>query len=193
MTREKSTLVQRALVLALLPFFLSACASLAAEEASTEMGTAHTTIGVERLEDPKGGEMEHYVEAIDEELFVGVAVAGEGGSGEGARLVTVYLCDSHEISQWISGEISGQEGTLQAGNSSADVTLSDDEVSGVVTLDGGQPRAFTAEPAVDDAGVYQVDLSQGGDDFRLGWVILNDGRQRGPLDGKGNDPLTIVY
>lgn len=176
-----------AVILALLAMFLPACTNLADEEPETETETAQVTLGVERFTTSQDAEMDHFVAAIDEELFIGVAVGEQDASEEEPRTVTVYLCDSQMVSQWITGEISGQEGTLVAGDSSADVTIDGDSVSGTVVLDGGESRPFTAEPAEDDAGVYRAEWSQGGVDYHMDWVVLNDGRQRGPMDGKGND------
>lgn len=191
MNRAKVTFFQGAVLLALLAVFLPACTNLAGEEPVAGTEGAHVTLDVERFTIPERAEMDHFVGPVDDELFIGVAVAEHGGSEEGARTVAVYLCDSQMVSQWITGEITGQDGTLVAGESSADVTLRDGSVSGTVALDGGERRPFTAQPANADAGVYRAELSQGGVDYRLDWVVLNDGRQRGPLDGKGNDVVVV--
>ena len=191
LTCVKDSFFRGVLALALLAIFLPACTNSADEEAAAETGGAHITLDVERFATSENAEMEHFVGPVDDKLFIGVAVAEQGAGEEERRTVAVYLCDSQMVSQWISGEITGQEGTLVAGESSADVTLADDGVSGTVALDGGEPRPFTAEPADDGAGVYRAELSQGGVDYRLDWVVLNDGRQRGPLDGKGNDVIVV--
>ncbi len=189
--RATGSFFRGALALALLAIFLPACTNLAEEETAAETGGAHVTLDVERFTTSENAEMEHFVGQVDDELFIGVAVARQAAGEEERRTVAVYLCDSQMVSQWISGEIPGQEGTLVAGESSADVTLADDSVSGTVALDGGDPRPFTAEAADAGAGVYRAELSQGGVDYRLDWVVLNDGRQRGPLDGKGNDVVVV--
>ena len=182
----------RIMFLALLAVLLSACAGLGGEEPAAETGDANVTLPVEKFTISEDAETDHFVAAVDDDLFIGIAVAEEGtGEGEG-QPVAVYLCDSQMVSQWIRGEITGQEGTLVAGEASTDVTIADDSVSGMVALDGSEPRPFTAEPADDDAGVYRAELSQGGVDYRLDWVVLNDGRQRGPLDGKGNDVIILL-
>lgn len=181
----------RIILLALLAVLLPACGNLAGADAAAEAEGAHVTLDVEKFTISENAEMDYFVGAIDDELFIGVAVGQEGGGEGEARPVAVYLCDSQMVSQWINGEITGQQGTLVAGESGADVTISGDSVSGTVVLDGGEPRPFTAEPANDDAGVYRAVVSQGGVDFRLDWVVLNDGRQRGPMDGKGNDPYPV--
>lgn len=191
MNRATVTLLQSAVLLALLAAFLPACANQADEPPAAEAGTAQITLPVEKFPTAQDAEMDHFVAAIDEELFIGVAVAGQDGNAEQPRTVAVYLCDSQMVSQWITGEIAGEEGTLVAGESSAEVTIAGDGVSGTVALDGGQPRPFTAEPATGDAGVYRAEVSQGGADYHIDWVVLNDGRQRGPLDGKGNDVVVV--
>ena len=171
--------------------FLAACAGPGGEEPAAQTGDGHVTLPVEKFTISENAESDHFVAAVDDELFIGVAVGEEGGGEGEARTVAVYLCDSQMVSQWIRGEIRGQEGTLVAGESSAEVTIAGDSVSGTVSLDGGEPRSFTAAPADDDAGVYRAEVSQGGVDYRLDWVVLNDGRQRGPLDGKGNDVIVV--
>ena len=191
MNRAKMTFSQGALLLALLAVFLPACTGLAGEEPAAGTTGSYVTLDVERFTIPEHAEMDHYVAAVDDELFIGVAVAEQGTGEEAVRTVAVYLCDSQMVSQWINGEITGQEGTLVAGESSANVTLGDNGVSGTVALNGGEPRPFTAEPANADAGVYRAELSQGGVGYRLDWIVLNDGRQRGPLDGKGNDVIVV--
>lgn len=190
MKRANMMKFQGVLVLALLALSLLACTNLAEQQPMADTGAAEVTLAVERFTAPQA-EMDHFVAAIDEELFIGVAVAAQDADYEEPRTVTVYLCDSQMVSAWISGEIAGQEGELTAGDASADVTITEDGVSGTVALDGGEPRPFTAEPATDNAGIYRAELSQGGADFRIDWVVLNDGRQRGPLDGKGNDVIIV--
>ncbi len=189
--RAKARFLQDIVLLALLAVFLPACTGLVDEEPAAEMGTAYITLDVERFTTFENAEMDHFVAAIDDELFIGVTVGEQWDGEEEPRTVAVYLCDSQMVSQWITGKITGQEGTLIAGESSADMTIADNSVSGTVVLDGGEPRPFTAELANADAGVYRAELSQGGVDYRLDWVILNDGRQRGPLDGKGNDVIVV--
>jgi hypothetical protein len=186
MSDLKWTVTRAAVVLGVSAGLVLAFSTMAAEEQTAATEGPYAVLDVERL-GVEDGLAEHYVAAIDEDLFIGVVVADAGVGSAETRTVTAYLCDSQEVSQWISGEIEGQQGTLIAAESSADVTVADGSVWGTLILDGGETRLFTAESAHDDAGVYHAEFSQGGVDHRLGWVVLNDGRQRGPLDGKGND------
>lgn len=179
------------MLLALLAALLPACANQADEPPAAGAEDAYVTLNVERFSTSQDAETDHFVAAVGEELFIGVAVAGQGGNDGEPRTVAVYLCDSQLVSQWITGEITGEEGTLVSGESSAEVTIAGDSVAGTVALDGGEPRPFTAERANSSAGLYRAEVSQGGVDYHFDWVVLNDGRQRGPLDGKGNDVVVV--
>lgn len=187
--RANVTFFQSAVALALLAVFLPACTNLADEQPTAETGAAEVTLNVERFATPEAAEMDHFVAAVDDDLFIGVAVAEPGASEEDPRTVAVYLCDGQTVSQWLIEEVTGQEATLVAGDASVDVTIADNGVSGTVALGGGEPQPFTAELATGDAGVYRAEWYLGGVDYRVDWVVLNDGRQRGPIDGKGNDVL----
>lgn len=170
---------------------LAGCATPADEPAmgGTDQTTEDPTVAlpIERFSTSQDIEMDHYVGAVDDQLFIGVAVAEPDASEAGPRTVAVYLCDSRDVSQWIRGEIAGQEATLDADGTRVDVTLADDTVSGTIALGDGEPQPFSAEAATDNAGLYRVRYSLGGVDHNIDWIVLPDGRQRGPLDGKGND------
>lgn len=180
----KATLFWSAVLLVLLTVFLPACTGPAEEEpaAATE-----DDISLNRFATPQDAEMDHYVAAIDDELFIGVAVSPQDANEEAPRTAAVYLCDGETVSQWIVEEISGQEATLVAGDTSVDVTLADDSVSGAVASDGEEAQPFTADLATGDAGLYRAKWTLAGVDYQIDWIVLPDGRQRGGLDGKGND------
>jgi flavin-dependent dehydrogenase len=131
--------------------------------------------------------MDHYVGPVDDALFVGIAVADRDASDAEPRTVAVYLCDSRDVSQWIFEEVAGQEANLEAGDTRVDVTFAEDRISGTVAMGDGEPQPFTADLATGEAGLYRASYSLGGDDYHLDWIVLADGRRRGPLDGKGND------
>lgn len=191
MNRAQVKFFWGALVLALLAVFLPACTNSADEKpaATTEQtaAAAEDGISLNRFATPQDVEMDHYVAAIDEALFIGVAVSPQDADNEDARTVAVYLCDGETVSQWIIEEVTGKEATLVAGDTSVDVTIADDSVSGAVVSDGGEPRPFTASRATGDAGLYRAEWTLAGIDYRIDWIVLADGRQRGGLDGKGND------
>lgn len=187
------------MVLALLALFLPACTNLADEEPAAESEQAAGAVEEEirlyrRFATPEDGERDHFVGAIDENLFIGIAVSPQDAQSEEPRALAVYLCDGQTVSQWLSAEITGQEATLVAGDTSVDVTIDDSSVSGMVALGDGEPRPFTADLASGNAGLYRAEWNLAGAGYQIDWVVLADGRQRGGMDGKGNDvpPPPIV-
>lgn len=186
-----SSSIKAAGLVAILAFLLPACAAVADEPPANEAAAAQVTLDVERFALPQNAETEHFVGAVDDELFIGIAVPGVGANGDESRTVAVYLCDSQDVSQWIVGQVTGQQATLITDEASIEVTLDGANASGAVTLGGGEPRPFTAELASGEAGIYRTEWSQGGVNYQIDWIVLADGRQRGPLDGKGNDVLIV--
>jgi hypothetical protein len=69
------------------------------------------------------------------------------------------------------------------------VAFDDGEASGTVAVGDGEGRPFSGELATGRAGIYRAAYSLGDEDFAIDWIVLADGRQRGPLDGKGNDVI----
>lgn len=92
----------------------------------------------------------------------------------------VYLCDSVQVSQWLSGEIvngtldvTAEDGTRVA------ATIFDDHIGGTVTLttddDGSeaQPHAFTAVPAAPgETGLARYVWEDGS---VSGWIVNEEG------------------
>lgn len=179
------------MMMAILVVLLVGCAMPAQEPGTSGMDQPSEERGVElagqKFAISQDAEIDHYVGAVDDQLFIGVAIAEGDADDTGPQTVAVYLCDSRDVSQWARGEITGQETTLDAGDTSVDVTLAEDRVSGTVALEEEAPQPFTAELVTGDAGMYRATVIQGGDPYHLDWIVLSDGRQRGPLDGKGND------
>ncbi len=196
MNGVRVSFLRGAVILALLAVFLPACSALAEGEPAAETeraaGEAEEKVRLyKRFAGSQETEMEHYVGAIDDNLFIGVAVSPEEAGSEGPRTVAVYLCDGETVSQWLREEVTGQEARLVAGDTSVDVTIADNSVSGSVTLADGASRPFTAVPATGDAGLYRAEWTLAGADYVVDWVVLADGRQRGSLDGKGNDVIVV--
>ena len=188
----KAEVSQVAVVLILLTIFLPACITLADEEPATEtehvVGKAEEDIKLyKRFTSPQDAEMDHFVGAIDENLFIGIAVSPQAVQNEEPRTLAVYLCDGQTVSQWIIEEITGQEATLTVGDTSVDVIISDNSVSGTVALRDGESQPFTAGLVTGEAGLYRAEWNLAGIDYQIDWIVLADGRQRGGLDGKGND------
>jgi hypothetical protein len=117
---------------------------------------------------------------VNEDLFIGVLVAEHQPVTERKALI-VYLCDGADISTWIFGETTGDSVILEAGDTRVALSLGEDSVTGEVEQAGAAPQAFIAEFAVEDAGVFRAVETVDGQDYVGGWVVLNDGRQRGAL------------
>lgn len=126
-----------------------------------------------------------HVGAIDDEVFLAIVV---GDAGDGATAVRGYLCGREE-GVWLRGERAGDEVTLSSADGVVRIegTMSGGDVFGVARFGDAEPHPFTAAPARGDAGLYRAEARLGGEDRVAGWVVLEDGRQRGGLDGKGND------
>jgi hypothetical protein len=186
--------VQGVVVMALLAILLPACANLAGERPAAGIersaGAVEERINLHKFATPAGAEMDHFVGAIDDDLFIGIAVS-DRIANDGARTLVVYLCDGRHVSHWIVEEIAGQETTLVAGDTVVELALAADNVAGTVALAGGVPQPFTAAPATGDAGLYRAQWALAGADYVVNWIVLADGRQRGALDGKGNDILVF--
>lgn len=193
--RAKVRFFRSIVVMALLAVLLPACANLANETPAAEtehaVGSVENSIHIYKFATPQDAEMDHFVEAIDDNLFIGVAVSEQAANEEEPRTLVVYLCDGQDVSQWIVEEITVQEATLIADGTSVELAIADDRVSGTVTLAGGEPQPFTAALATGDAGLYRAEWNLPGADYVADWIVLADGRQRGSIDGKGNDILVF--
>jgi len=128
-----------------------------------------------------------YVGPVDEELFLAVVVDDASGPDE-ARTVRGYVCN-HEVGVWLHGEVDGDEVTLSSDDGVIEIegTIASGGVFGVARLGEAESKPFAATAATGDAGLYRAQATLDGVDRTAGWVVLEDGRQRGSLDGKGND------
>jgi len=141
---------------------------------------------------PKPGETatDHFVASVSDDLFTGVAIS-DGGAGHSRNLV-VYLCDGKGVSHWRSGETPGKQATLSRNGATVDLTIAGDRVSKKMTLGGQQAQPFSAPRATGVAGIYRAEWTLAGAHYLINWIALSDGRQRGSLDGKGNDVSVMI-
>lgn len=128
-----------------------------------------------------------YVGPINEELFLAIVVDDAAGA-DASRSVRGYVCN-REVGVWLEGEVNGNKVTLSSDDDVIRIegTIGADGVLGTARLGEAQPRPFTTAPASGDAGLYRAEAQVDGVDRTAGWVVLEGGRQRGSLDGKGND------
>lgn len=178
-------------VMAMLLIHLAGCATPASERTNTGMADwmdgGKPTLQANRFSTGPDTDMDHFVGEVNDQLFIGVAVEDPNSSDGEARTVAVYLCDSRGVSKWLFEDVTGKRTTLDAGNTTVELALSNQRVTGTVSMADNSPQSFSARLASGEAGLYRVAYRQGGIDFSIDWIILADGRMRGPLDGKGND------
>lgn len=164
MLRANVALFKGIVVLALLATLLPACTVLEGQATATEMDT--------------------FVGAVNDDLFVGIAVA-EASAGEDTPALIAYLCDGEAVSQWFIEERVESEMTLTAGDTVIELTLDDGRISGTVALAGQGPQPFEAALAQGDAGLYRAEESFDGVNHVGGWIVLEDGRQQGAVSADG--------
>ncbi len=137
-------------------------------EVMTDQGTAHGE-----------GIPGAFVGELTEDLLIGVAVPEEGGPYHAAGDVIVYICDSETLATWFSTDRAGDAMTIAFRDITVDLEIGDDEVTGTVVIDDGEPMAFTANPATETSGLFTAESTFDGETYRGGWIVLEDGRQAG--------------
>jgi hypothetical protein len=181
--------------MALLAILLTACANVARETPAA--GAGDPTLDLESLQANTNLGILHadqipnaFVGAVNERLFIAVALAEPDPSGE-QRQVRVYLCDSDQVSVWLRGEMTGDAATLTVEDTRVELEMTGDSVSGSVVLASGPPHPFTAVPASGEAGLYRAEETFDYEGVAVvtvaGWIVLHDGRQRGGVDGEASD------
>lgn len=105
--------------------------------------------------------------------------------------LVAYICDGQTISVWFRGERNGNEVDLTAANGAQlQASLESDAAAGTITLANGQSHSFTVSLASGEAGLYRAEEAFEGSDYVGGWIVLNDGSQRGAInrisDGTSN-------
>lgn len=115
----------------------------------------------------------------------------------GAGRAHGYVCDSKKIAGFLVG--SAADGRLRltsARGYAVQATVQDERVVGTVTLRNGSRRRFSAEPARDDAGLYELAKKLDGTSYLTRWVRTNDGDVRGkttiPVSGEAAGPEATV-
>ncbi len=99
-----------------------------------------------------------------------------------------YVCDGTEdIAEWFAGPVEETEIDLSNdAGARVEATASDGGYAGTVTLaDGGRHR-FQAVPAQPGAGLLRITGPEAeADGVVAGWIVTNDGEQRGSLRVRG--------
>jgi hypothetical protein len=103
-----------------------------------------------------------------------IAVVSDG------KQLAGYVCDSKTISIWFKGDVGGTSADLKARTEQdlGEVDFLGDTADGEIEIDG-ERHSFSAELAVGDAGLYTAYKKDDEGTVEVGWVLLNDGSQRG--------------
>lgn len=116
------------------------------------------------------------------------ALIGLGITAEGSQVIA-YVTDgdaghvgrSGATSEWfVGGALGGNLALTAQSGARLEAGIEGDTARGAVTFSGGQRLEFTAEKARgDDAGLYREEAKVGDVGYLLGWIVLNDGEERG--------------
>jgi hypothetical protein len=108
---------------------------------------------------------------------------------DGKRLAG-YVCDGKTVSIWFKGDVGDHAAGLRARTEQelGEVQFLGDTADGEIEI-GGERRSFSAEIVVGDAGLYTAYKKDDEGTVEVGWVVLNDGSQRGATNFV--DPLTL--
>ena len=122
------------------------------------------------------------VEGTD--AFVGIARPSEGAQ------VLAFLSDGRPAemgrrgatSEWFVG-VGGENGEIDLTSRNGvhlQARMGEESVTGTLTFQGGRMLEFAAQRAKGDkAGLYREEASVGDVAYLLGWIVLNDGKERG--------------
>lgn len=171
-------------VLTLAALGLGACADDdRAATSSAEQRVAQNTDGARRASLGEGRQLVGKVQGTDANIAISIGAGRAHG----------YVCDSKKIAGFLVG--SATDGRLRltsARGYAVQATVEGDRLVGTVTLRNGSRHRFTAEPARDDAGLYELTKKLGGTSYLTRWVRTNDGDVRGkttiPASGEAAGP-----
>lgn len=110
------------------------------------------------------------------EAFVALSIV----SGE----VMAYVCDGHETATWLRGTVTDGDLALTADGMRLRALQTEQGFAGTLTLET-RSHAFTVTPAMRGGGFYRAAETIAGLGYVGGWILLNDGSQRGALKRDG--------
>lgn len=98
-----------------------------------------------------------------------------------------YICDGNSVAYWFPGTVA-TDGRLELRSAEAwtlEASLDSTGVRGRYTNDVGDVVQFTAASASGGAGLYRAEFERGEVAYIGGWVVREDGEQRGSVIGGG--------
>ena len=157
------------------------CLSLAALAACSSSTPPIGAANAASLDEAAAADWGYVGEVDGTDAFIAVVVGGEEA--------VIYVCNgAEEIAEWFSGSVLS-DGAIDVDNDAGArvvATVGDDAIEGTVTLPDGSLHAFSTEPAVIGAGLYRVTGDEAkAAEITAGWVVANDGEQRGSLRIRG--------
>lgn len=110
------------------------------------------------------------------EAFVALSIVG----GE----VMAYVCDGRDTATWLRGTATDGDLALTADGMRLRAQRTAQGLTGTLTLET-RSHAFTVAPAMSGGGFYRAAETIAGLGYVGGWILLNDGSQRGALKRDG--------
>jgi hypothetical protein len=112
------------------------------------------------------------------DAYVGVVVNSDD------RELLAYLCDGKELGTWFKGE-AGPDGTFNLASDDGarlEGRIDDGDLTGAVSMPGGTGSYELRSTAVTaPAGLYRARGEVGGGPAVGGWIVLDDGSERGGI------------
>ncbi len=114
------------------------------------------------------------------QAFVAIVTSGDK--------TLAYVCDGEKIAEWYRGRaVNGSVSLTSTGGASKLTAKRNGDVwEGLVTLEGDRNWAFKAATTSAPAGLYRSDDVLNSARFLGGWVVLDNGDQRGAVIGGGS-------
>ena len=104
-------------------------------------------------------------------LLIAVDTAGD---------VIAYACDGGTTATWFSGRTTGSTIALTSGTANILSTAVPGRITGTLKI-GDARRAFVLSPVGRRGGLYAARSATHGIDHTAGWILLDDGSQRGTV------------
>lgn len=128
--------------------------------------------------------------------FVGKAQGSEAFIAFVAKdnKVLAYLCDGSKLADWFR-LVQDESGAVEGRSSSGvrlQAKLGAQEIKGTVTLADGKALEFSATPISGEAGLYRSESQINGTDYLGGWIVDQQGQQRGLVIGGGGNRVAVA-
>ncbi len=129
-----------------------------------------------RAASPTGSFIGH---ALDSEAFIAIVTHGDKA--------LAYICDGADVAEWFRGSVA-EDGLLElrsSGGWTLKARLNVSGAAGWFVGESARPLSFRAVPQSGDAGLYRAEIDIDGVHYIGGWVIDQQGEQRGAVIGGG--------